>query len=606
MAITGVFKFEDNVASVNGVPIKLSGKKLAIFQSICESNYQPISKIALYRRLFPEFTGRDDEITIKQFKLLESHVSQLRNVINRVSGDKVYGNIIDGAVEGYITVSKPFGAPGQKPVKFHGMTLDLETGVLLQDIVGRNNEVTYVPHTFGYTEKRLLFFLAADRNRVKTSEQIFAFVYENHLLVGADASPDNWDIRLGKLVIQVGDKLDAIEVGASAFIEKMSRGYKFAGSPDLMKVRNPDAVLAHEEDFDPDDPEAIAFGDLSISPNSKTITSVDPPPGLIERTVVLTPPEWAILNILRQKENYGRYLRASEIFNLKTGKTHRGYDTEEIKGWAISLAAKVNAILRKPLIHVETTVFCVAAGDPPPALPPEIAKEKVKAGILKPFTGGVPLRIGDIEFDPTCHVVRNVTKPYDPVILGNVPGRLFEYLLRNQGKPLDINVVIKEIDTTFISLRSSGLIKELDEALSALGAKGIIYTTSDTSHIMLEDSPVPVFSEDAKTINVKSDNVSVRGTLLNVPGWQRQIIKLMKDAGGQVCLENIDPESSPIVETKAIGKFKLREASPEVFTNIMNGIARRLSSLSGSPTAVMRNFHGCYRFGPDVKFVLNS
>lgn len=598
MTSTGVFKFENGVASVDGVVIELSARRLPIFQALCESQYKAISKEALYLKVFPEHAGM--EISKDRYKLLESHITKLRGQINAAVEGRFYGWMIDSIAEGYMNLSRPLGTG---TLKFHGLTLDMASGVIIRHDLMKKNERVSVPHNLGYTQKRVIVYLAANRGREVSHKELFDFIYRDYPLLGIDANSDGWESRLSGLLSTTRMKLDSIEMGASAFIETCPGAYRFALSPDLMKTRNADAVKVHEEDFDEEDPDAILFGDLTISPNSRTVFSSDPPPDLLDRSAVLTPPEWALFNILRDPNNYNRYLHAAEIFKLKTGKDHRGYNAAEIVGWATSLAEKINRILKHPFIHVEPLAFSVAAGITKPPLPVEIAKTNVRAGNAKPFDGGKVISYGDLEMDTSCHVIRNRNKRDEVFILDKVPGKLLQHLLENTESPLDINTVVSAIDSSFETLRSGGLIKDLDVALAKLGFKGIIYTTASTSHIMLDKRPLPVLGEQARAVTVRSENKSSKGTLLHLLPWHREIIRIMKAAGGQVCYDALDKEQAPVVKTHT-GHIKLSEASPEAFTSIMNGLAKKLATLSGSPTAVMRNFSGCYRFGPDINFHL--
>lgn len=601
MATTGIFKFENDIASVNGTVIRLSGKKLQLFIALCNSQHRPIPKNVLFYTLFPERAGTD--ISKRDYKLLESHISQLRAEINKSTPQKYYGWMIESAVDGYLNLSPSLG---QGVVTFFGLTLDLETGVLVNKEIGKNNERTEVPYNLGYAQKRLLVILATNFERNVSSKEIYDYIYRDYRLLGLDGNFENWASRLSGLASDLVKKLDEIEIGSGALIETIDGGYRLTKKPDLTKTRriSDAAILAHEEDFDEEDDDTIIVGDLSLSPRSRAVFSSDPPTNLLERSVVLTKPELTLLKILSKPGNYTQYLHVAEIFKQKTGKTHRGYDAGEIMAQAKSLAQKINGILKKPFIHVEAEAFSVAAGVDKPPLTVDIAKAKVRAELLKPFNGGGIKRYGKLEMDMSCHVIRHSDdrENKEPIILDRIPGKLLAYLLENSGRPLDIDDVIKAIDTSFETLRSSGVIKDLDATLSAMGLKGIIYTTASTSHIMLDDSVQPVQAENVRSFIIRSDNITSTGAMMNLVSWQRDIIETMHQAAGQICRDRLTPEQGLIAKTAKLGEFKLREASPETFNNVMNGIAQKLANLSGSPTAVMRNFHGCYRFGPDITF----
>ena len=597
MATTGVFKFENGECLVAGKSISVNERQRLIFITLCESDHQIIDKVGLYKKVFPEHG--DAPISAANLDALAAVVSKLRNKINQAFPHKQYGLLIEDFPKVGMKVAKRYG---QGKVCFLNLTLDLETGLVQKKTV-IDNRVAYEPIKLGVIKKRLLILLASQKDHVITHQDIFDFLYQDYKQLGLPTNQDGWLARLTGMVADLRSDLDTAEMGASTYIETHLGAYRFTLTPNLHHAVRQPAVAIHEERFDEDDPTAIHLGDLVLSARSHAVMSVYPPEGDLNRMVILSKGARRLLLVLCQSENYGRYLHVSDMYRAVTGKEGRGYNSALLMGYAKELADKINPTLCQPFIHVSEIAFRVAVGVEKPRLTPEIIKAHVRAGNLHAFNGYTKLmRYQKLDFDASSDTIRN-TENGKTFTLEGTAGKVLRQLLINPTKPLSTNELAASIGSTFESLRNGGIIKQLDEALSSVGLKGILYTTPSTSHIQLDFSPAPVLAPARRQIKINPKNITSLGAAVNFKPWQRDIVSIMNEAGGQICLEQVPTDKDTIVKTKN-GQFRLSEASPEAFASIMNGLGQKLIAKAESDVAVFRNFHGCYRFGPDISFHL--
>lgn len=600
--------------------LTLYPREHAILAYLCAHPGEPRDKEEFYRAVYPEHADR--LITDKDYNVLSTYVSQLRKKIRAAHPDKGYDLLIEDIskrtpprMKAYIQLRAPYG-PGEGRRRIFGrLMVDLETGLIG---VGRGQQFKEV--VVGLLQKRFLLALALQPDEIISRKKIYESVYGDHPPEESRYSKERFERKFGKQISKLLTALDEAILGASVFIEKTKSGYRFTPTPVIAKAARPAAALAHDQDTGEEDEGLISIADTYLTPKGNLFSVLAPPSGQHgDRGVFLDASERRLLLHLAGEGNYDRYIHVAELartFPTLKGEERKGTPNTRIMEIAKRLEAKVNPLLPYPFIQITEQGNFIGLGARVLPVPLLARKRIATADTSEAFKPGAPrLAYGELEFDRSCHAIRNRNNKKDVIILPDAKGKILEKLLLHAGSPVELEAIIAAADTTFKSLKdggasNKGLLGEIDLELGKIGLPGIIFSTPSLSHVMLDNNPDPMIPEEAKTVGIREGatriRISEKFIKITFSRANTYILGRMLAGAGQICFRDYAREehAEHFPLKGKTRRYSLAEMNERAFGLVMAGLAEKLNSVGNTSHSLFRNYRGCYRFGPAARYAL--